>query len=294
MFTLVQFLTSIHPLNQNGRYARMSTQLHPYELALITNDLSKLNQQERLNLYNKTCESLGLNPLTSPLGYIEFRGGKLSLYAKKDTTDQLRKIHGVSIEITSKEVVNDIYIVCAKATDKTGRIDEDMGTVSIAGLKGEALANAYLKAITKSKRRVTLSICGLGLLDETEVETIPDAKIKEVPIVKEVIEAPKPEPIKIAEKAPTPKPEAPKIQFVTTIDKFATSEEIQIITGWMRTYSITKDEIKVVMSEFGAASSKELKSHDAKIIIECFKACKSHDDFFQEILAFKEWEKNGK
>ena len=33
--------------------------------------------------------------------------------------------------------------------------------------------NAKLKAITKAKRRVTLSICGLGFLDETEIETIP-------------------------------------------------------------------------------------------------------------------------
>ena len=30
-----------------------------------------------------------------------------------------------------------------------------------------------MKAETKAKRRVTLSICGLGMLDETEVETVP-------------------------------------------------------------------------------------------------------------------------
>ena len=33
-----------------------------------------------------------------------------------------------------------------------------------------------MKAETKAKRRVTLSICGLGMLDETEVETIPGAR----------------------------------------------------------------------------------------------------------------------
>jgi len=32
-----------------------------------------------------------------------------------------------------------------------------------------------MKAETKAKRRVTLSICGLGLLDETEVETVSTA-----------------------------------------------------------------------------------------------------------------------
>jgi hypothetical protein len=51
-----------------------------------------------------------------------------------------------------------------------------MGAVAIAGLKGEALANALMKAETKAKRRVTLSISGLGMLDETEAEDLPGAQ----------------------------------------------------------------------------------------------------------------------
>jgi hypothetical protein len=39
------------------------------------------------------------------------------------------------------------------------------------------LANALMKAETKSKRRVTLSICGLGFLDETEADSIPGAVV---------------------------------------------------------------------------------------------------------------------
>lgn len=38
------------------------------------------------------------------------------------------------------------------------------------------LGNVIMKSVTKSKRRVTLSLCGLGMLDETDVETIPEAK----------------------------------------------------------------------------------------------------------------------
>lgn len=147
------------------------------ELALIQNDLSKLSPHERLTLYNKTCESLGLNPLTQPFGFIEFRGGKLSFYAKKDCTDQLRKIHGVSLDIASKETISDVFTVCVKAKDKSGRHDEDMGAVPTKGLVGDALANAMMKCLTKAKRRVTLSICGLGILDESEIETIKDARI---------------------------------------------------------------------------------------------------------------------
>jgi len=155
----------------------MNKTISTQELALINNDLRNMTAQERLSLYNKTCESLGLNTYTQPFGYIEFRGGKLSLYAKKDATDQLRKIHKVSVEIVSKETILDNFIVIAKAVDSDNRTDEDMGSVCTKGLSGESLGNAMMKAITKAKRRVTLSICGLGILDETEVETIKDATV---------------------------------------------------------------------------------------------------------------------
>jgi hypothetical protein len=43
-----------------------------------------------------------------------------------------------------------------------------------------------LKAVTKAKRRVTLSICGLGFLDETEVDSIPGAKDEGAPSAKQL------------------------------------------------------------------------------------------------------------
>ena len=92
------------------------------------------------------------------------------LYARRDAADQLRKINGISVEVISQKVDGDMLTVHVRARDKTGRSDEDFGVVSIANLKGEARANATLKAITKAKRRVTLSIAGLGFLDETEVD----------------------------------------------------------------------------------------------------------------------------
>lgn len=149
------------------------------EKALLTGDLSKMTSTERLQYYSRVCESLGLNPLTRPFDYITLNG-KLTLYAKKDTTEQLRKINGISIKITDRQMLNGIYVVTAMATDKTGRTDEAIGAVSIGNLKGDALANALMKAETKAKRRVTLSIAGLGWLDETEVDTIPDAKLVNV------------------------------------------------------------------------------------------------------------------
>jgi len=148
------------------------------ESALIGGDLSKLDTNQRLNLYKSTCESLGLNPLTKPLEYITLNG-KLTLYAKRDCGDQLRKIHKISVTVVSREKIDDIFVVCARATTPDGRTDESIGAVNVAGAKGDNLANAFMKAETKAKRRVTLSICGLGFLDESDVETIQEVKAVE-------------------------------------------------------------------------------------------------------------------
>lgn len=145
------------------------------EKVVVGGDLSKLSAAERMAYFKQTCESLGLNPLTRPFQYISL-SGKLTLYATKDCTEQLRKTHGVSLRIVGRDVMDDVYVVTAEATDKTGRVDCATGAVAVANLKGEAKANAFMKAETKAKRRVTLSICGLGMLDESEVDSIPGAK----------------------------------------------------------------------------------------------------------------------
>ncbi len=139
---------------------------------LIRGDLANLSEEEKLGHLKSVCESLGLNHLTHPFKYISMNG-KLVLYAGRDATDQLRKLHNVSLEIVNREKIDDCYIVTARAKiGPSGRIDESVGAVFLGGLRGDALANAYMKAETKAKRRVTLSICGLGLLDETEVESV--------------------------------------------------------------------------------------------------------------------------
>ena len=145
------------------------------EQVLIQGDLSKLKPEERVMYYRKVCESQGLNPLTKPFEYIMLNG-KLRLYALRDCTDQLRKINNVSITIKSRELVEGCYVVTAQATDKTGRHDESIGAVPIDGVKGEARSNALMKCETKAKRRVTLSICGMGWLDESEVDSVPGAE----------------------------------------------------------------------------------------------------------------------
>ena len=141
---------------------------------VLIGDISKLTEQERTAYYISVCKSLNLNPLTKPFDYIQLNG-KLTLYAKKDATDQLRAARGVSISKLERETINGVYCVTAYAETGT-RSDASLGAVNIENLKGDTLANAMMKAETKAKRRVTLSICGLGMLDETELETIHELK----------------------------------------------------------------------------------------------------------------------
>jgi hypothetical protein len=150
------------------------------EKILIGGDLGKLTAEQRLSYYNAVCRSLNLNPLTKPFAYIQLNG-KLTLYALKDCTEQLRTIHVISLAITAREVIEGVYVVTARAHRPDGRFDESTGAVPIDNLKGESRANAMMKAETKAKRRVTLSICGLGMLDESETSEIQGARVHETP-----------------------------------------------------------------------------------------------------------------
>jgi len=145
----------------------------------VKNDLSTLSDDKKVAYYMQVCEDVGLNPSTRPFEFMKLKtkggGEKTVLYATKSGAEQLRRRYRVSVEIVSKEIKGDVFVVEVRAVDKDGRIDSDLGVVTIAGLKGDDLCNAIMKAITKAKRRVTLSICGLGMLDETEIDTIPNA-----------------------------------------------------------------------------------------------------------------------
>src|SRR6185295_5086978 len=106
---------------------------------VIHGDLSKMNEQQKLQYYMAFCDSLGLNPVTQPFKILKFQGKEI-LYATKDATEQLRKVHGISITEMTGEVQHDqTYVVTCKVKDKFGKTDMATGVVSIEGLKGENL-----------------------------------------------------------------------------------------------------------------------------------------------------------
>lgn len=156
------------------------------ERVITKGDLAELSPADRVSYYNAVCHSLKLNPLTKPFDFLEIENKKTGqtkvvLYANKDCAAQLKTNHGVSIWKTESKIEDGCLIVTAYAKTLDGREDVDEGAVFVKGLVGESLCNARMKAVTKAKRRVTLSICGLGFLDESEIDSIPNARHAEPP-----------------------------------------------------------------------------------------------------------------
>lgn len=146
------------------------------EQIVLSGDLTQLTDQQRLVHYNNVCDSMDIDPRPHPLEYMvvdDPNGGRrLVLYALKNCTDQLRSRRKIRITKLTREITEDMITYTAEAEDKDGGADISTGSVSTKGKKGSDLSNASMFAETKAKRRVTLSISGAGLLDETEIADI--------------------------------------------------------------------------------------------------------------------------
>ena len=147
----------------------------------LAGDVGGLNPQEKIQYYAALCERVGLDPATQPFKLMRL-SGKEVFYLDRSGAQQLNRLHQISHEIKTREFANGCYVVTARASIGN-RFTDSIGAVACDGLKGESLANATMKAETKAKRRATLDLVGLGMLDETEVETIPTAeRISAVPV----------------------------------------------------------------------------------------------------------------
>lgn len=147
------------------------------ESLALKGDISALSGEQKTIYLERLCTSLGLNPLTQPFLPLKLNGKEV-LYASRGCTDQLANVHKLTREIIKTEKIEDVYVATCRVSGPDGRFDISTGAVPLGGLKGDALANALMKAETKAKRRATLCYCGLGFLDETEIETIPRDRVE--------------------------------------------------------------------------------------------------------------------
>jgi hypothetical protein len=115
---------------------------------------------------------LGLDPTTQPLAYLKL-SGKEVLYVTRGATDRLAARHNLNREIIDGPKVIDLggtklVIAVCKVTLPNGRYETATATVPLTDP-----ANVLMKCETKAKRRATLAILGVGMLDESELDTIP-------------------------------------------------------------------------------------------------------------------------
>lgn len=150
------------------------------QAVICTGDLGPLSAEERVVWYRQRCDAAGLDWRSEPFQYT-LLNGKLKLYATKTAAEQVGENRGISTEIVDERQFGDAWRVKVRASYPGGRFTESTGAVFIKGLAGEAYCNALMKAETKAKRRAVLSLTGLGMLDETEVDDIPGAPLNHQP-----------------------------------------------------------------------------------------------------------------
>lgn len=155
------------------------------EALILQGDISRLSPAQKTQYAVALCQKLGLEPLTKPFQVLKFQG-KEQLYPLKGATDQLRKQHKISLTVDRTWLENGLYFCQVTGTTPDGRTDSDIGYAIAGGIgedgkeflfRGEALGNALLKAVTKAKRRVTLSMCGLSMLAPEEIADMPGAAV---------------------------------------------------------------------------------------------------------------------
>lgn len=142
------------------------------ESLVIHGDVSKLTQAQRTALYLAACREHGLNPRALPFSFLRLNGKEI-MYANKGCGDQLARLHNVTREIIDGPKVIDLagtkLVYCvAKASLPNGRFETATATVPLIDP-----VNVLMKCETKGKRRATLALLGLALLDESEVADIP-------------------------------------------------------------------------------------------------------------------------
>lgn len=181
--------------------------------AALVGDLSKLSPQQCVNLIMGLCRKTGLDPLTKPFEFIvtwdaRKKAERKILYATKNASEQLSRIHNLVVAIVEKEIVTTPcgeQILTLRSTCKSpdGRQSENVAAVSLSTvvknsdgtvalvipLTGREYSVAYMRAHTMAMRRVVLTHTGISVPDETEIDNIEGARKVETPLPPQATQA---------------------------------------------------------------------------------------------------------
>lgn len=147
-----------------------------------TGDISGMTAAQQVQYYCELARAMGLNPLFKPFDALNLQGKKV-LYANRGATDALARAQNVRRECVSEPRVVSLpsptgtgevkVIMCRyRATLPNGRAEERTATTLYRDP-----ANDLMKCETKAARRATLAVLGIGVLDESELDSIPGASL---------------------------------------------------------------------------------------------------------------------
>jgi hypothetical protein len=143
---------------------------------VLHNDVARLTPAQRVGWFLRRCADAGLSPYSTPFDFLTL-DGRIVAYPNARCAEQLRRLHQISIKVLRREDVGELHVVEVEARTPSGRTDTASKWVPIVGygrdgkqypLRGQKLADAYAKAETGAKRRVTFSLGGLGGMPDME------------------------------------------------------------------------------------------------------------------------------
>jgi len=128
-------------------------------------DQLNIDQQAEYKIY--LCAKIGVSPTLQPIDLIPTKNG-LRPYLNKGAAELIRDTRKISIADIEVSEKNGMFVAVCKVRGLNGRIDCDMGACPLNGTEKSPMApyNSLMKAVTKAKRRATLSMCGLGAIIE--------------------------------------------------------------------------------------------------------------------------------
>lgn len=138
---------------------------------LGTGDLYQLTNEQRVAHYLNLCSSLGLNALSRPFQWIEFKDGDnspavLTLYFKPSGAAQMLRNHQISFHFPRKEIVGELFVVEVEGMAPNGRKGSATKYVPLTNrygkLTGNRLSNAFMAAESGALRRLALNMFGLS------------------------------------------------------------------------------------------------------------------------------------
>lgn len=247
---------------------------------LGTGDLAQLTDEQRVGHYLDVCQSLGLNPRTRPFDWIEFydpetRGKKLTLYPNRSCAEQLRRQHQISVRVVRREPVGELFVVEVEGTTPSGRVGTASKYISVVDrqgqrLRGQQLANAYMKAETGALRRLTFSM--VGMASPPDLDELARPKVVVVDGVGRVIDNPTPEQKALAADPslarvigePTYEDMQPSTTFAGAADQTVRDDELERPAAPRQKASLRCDADHYRAAYFGAVADTPLETAEGR------------------------------